>query len=99
MPRFRPADAAAGAPQARITGASAGYGFAKFSNKSSAGNALAFLHRKQLFGLEVRANWSYVQGSNKEDNGGQYSIFMGDLAQEVTDAILFSALSTVGDCT
>lgn len=48
---------------------------------------------------QVRANWSYVQGSNKDDNGGQYSIFIGDLAQEVTDAILFSALSSVGDCT
>jgi hypothetical protein len=43
----------AACPQDRITGASAGYGFAKFSTKGSAANALAFLHRKQLFGLEV----------------------------------------------
>ncbi|KAF8364890.1 hypothetical protein HHK36_032808 [Tetracentron sinense] len=53
-----------------------------------------FTHR---FGQPIKVNWAYASGE-REDTSGHYSIFVGDLSPEVTDATLFACFSVYPSC-
>ncbi|KAF6162513.1 hypothetical protein GIB67_003059, partial [Kingdonia uniflora] len=73
------------------TGQSEGYGFAEFVSHTDAENVLnnysgtAMLNTDQPFKL----NWaSFSMGDRRTDMGSDRSIFVGDLASDVTDTLL-----------
>lgn len=80
----------------KTTGASAGYGFVKYYEPSSAQIALQTLTSKVIYDREVRLNWAF-QSSQREDTSKHFHMFVGDLSQDVTDAALFAAFSIVGN--
>eukprot|EP01096_Ripella_sp_DP13-Kostka_P012466 TRINITY_DN5223_c0_g1_i2.p1 TRINITY_DN5223_c0_g1~~TRINITY_DN5223_c0_g1_i2.p1 ORF type:complete len:431 (-),score=182.45 TRINITY_DN5223_c0_g1_i2:386-1678(-) len=77
----------------RTTGLNAGYCFIEFYDSLTAKMALESLNGKPLpdrNGKVFRLNWashSTLSGSAKTD-GNEYSLFVGDLAQEVNDFML-----------
>ncbi|XP_051151099.1 polyadenylate-binding protein RBP47-like [Andrographis paniculata] len=73
------------------TGLPEGYGFVEFSTHASAENVLqTYTHlvmpnTDQLF----RLNWAaFSMGEKRSSNGSDLSIFVGDLAADVTDSLL-----------
>ncbi|KAG6398695.1 hypothetical protein SASPL_140162 [Salvia splendens] len=73
------------------TGFSEGYGFVEFFTHASAEKALqtyscvAMPNTEQLF----RLNWAaFSMGDKRSNNGSDLSIFVGDLAADVTDNLL-----------
>ncbi|KAI8463226.1 MAG: hypothetical protein J3K34DRAFT_527152, partial [Monoraphidium minutum] len=79
------------------TGMGAGYGFVKFTDRRCATAALQYLNNKVLFGQEMRANWAF-QSHQREDTSGHWHVFVGDLGQDVTDAVLFQSFSQLPGC-
>lgn len=84
-------------PTDKTTGASAGYGFVKFAERKPADAALQALNGKVYLGHELRVNWAF-QSHQKEDTSHHHHIFVGDLGQEVTDALLYNAFCQAGSC-
>ncbi|XP_010926371.2 polyadenylate-binding protein RBP47 [Elaeis guineensis] len=73
------------------TGQSEGYGFVEFFSHAAAEkvlqnfNGYAMPNTEQLF----RLNWaSFSMGDKRSDASSDHSLFVGDLASDVTDAIL-----------
>lgn len=79
------------------TGMGAGYGFVKFADRRCATVALQYLNNKVLFGQEMRVNWAF-QSHQREDTSAHWHVFVGDLGQDVTDAVLFAAFSQLPGC-
>ncbi|GBF89891.1 oligouridylate-binding protein-like [Raphidocelis subcapitata] len=79
------------------TGMGAGYGFVKFADRRCANVALQYLNNKVLFGQEMRVNWAF-QSHQREDTSTHWHLFVGDLGQDVTDAVLFAAFSYMPGC-
>ncbi len=78
----------------RNTGLPAGYGFIDFASHGGAKRVLDTYSGKPIAGLPghiYRLNWATfsVGGERKPDPVPQYSCFVGDLAPEVTDFMLF----------
>ncbi|KAL4537847.1 hypothetical protein Ndes2526B_g04291 [Nannochloris sp. 'desiccata'] len=74
----------------KATGVSAGYGFAKFTEQPFAQIALDRVNKAMLFGQEVRVNWAFLK-EQPEEVATLIHIFVGDLAPDVTDAVLMAA--------
>lgn len=74
----------------KATGVSAGYGFAKFADTTSATLALEKVNKATVFGQEVRVNWAF-QKEQKEDSSQAVHVFVGDLSSDVSDAMLHAA--------
>ena len=85
------------ASQDKATGASAGYGFVKFTDKKKAEAALQALNGQVYLGEELRVNWA-LPNNHKEDTSYHYHIFVGDLGSDVTDAVLYNTFCTIGQC-
>lgn len=73
------------------TGLSEGYGFVEFYSHAAAENVLqsyngtVMPNTDQLF----RLNWAaFSSGNRQSENGSDLSIFVGDLAADVTDTLL-----------
>lgn len=81
----------------KATGASAGYGFVRFMDRRQADQALQALNGKLYLGQELRCNWA-LQSHQKEDTSHHFHIFVGDLGQEVTDAVLYAAFNSLPGC-
>mmetsp|Transcript_24153 Transcript_24153/g.75801 ORF Transcript_24153/g.75801 Transcript_24153/m.75801 type:complete len:272 (+) Transcript_24153:962-1777(+) len=52
---------------------------------------------RMLYGQDVKVNWAF-HGNKMEDTSTHYHIFVGDLASEVDDDILFDVFSRFGTC-
>jgi nucleolysin TIA-1/TIAR len=74
----------------KATGVSAGYGFAKFTEQAFAQIALDRVNKAMLFGQEIRVNWAFLK-EQPEEVANLVHIFVGDLAPDVTDAVLMGA--------
>ena len=83
--------------QDKGSGSNAGYGFVKFSDRCIAEAALQALNGKNYLGQELRVNWA-LPNNHKEDTSHHFHIFVGDLGSEVTDAMLYNAFCSVGQC-
>eukprot|EP00245_Coleochaete_scutata_P018132 TRINITY_DN9266_c0_g1_i1.p1 TRINITY_DN9266_c0_g1~~TRINITY_DN9266_c0_g1_i1.p1 ORF type:complete len:147 (-),score=13.12 TRINITY_DN9266_c0_g1_i1:107-547(-) len=75
----------------KVTGYSEGYGFVEFTSHGAAEQVLQAYngspmpHADQMF----RLNWaSFGIGERRPETGPEHSIFVGDLANDVTDYIL-----------
>ncbi|XP_073317207.1 polyadenylate-binding protein RBP47B' [Primulina huaijiensis] len=75
----------------KITGQPEGYGFVEFTSHQVAERVLQSYHGTQIPGTELtfRLNWaSFGVGEKRIDGGPEHSIFVGDLAPDVTDYLL-----------
>ncbi|KAK6646105.1 hypothetical protein PHAVU_L009343 [Phaseolus vulgaris] len=75
----------------KMTGQPEGYGFVEFVSHASAERVLQTYNGMQMPGTEqtFRLNWaSFGIGERRPDAGPEHSIFVGDLAPEVTDYLL-----------
>lgn len=75
----------------KITGYPEGYGFVEFSSHSTAEKILQTYNGTQMPQTEqpFRLNWAFFGiGERRPDAGPEHSIFVGDLAPDVTDYIL-----------
>lgn len=79
------------------TGLSEGYGFVEFFSHSAADKVLQNYTGKQMPNTEqpFRLNWaSFSMGDKRANNGSDLSIFVGDLASDVTDSLLHETFSS-----
>lgn len=81
----------------RATGMSAGYGFARFFDKESAGIALESIKNQMLFGQPMKVNWA-LQKEKEDELGSHHHVFVGDLSSDVTDQALMEAFSHCQGC-
>ncbi|KAM5558227.1 polyadenylate-binding protein RBP47B'-like [Rosa sericea] len=75
----------------KITGQPEGYGFVEFVSHAAAERILHAYNGTQMPGTEqtFRLNWaSFGIGERRPDAGPEHSIFVGDLAPDVTDYVL-----------
>ncbi|XP_042513174.1 polyadenylate-binding protein RBP47B'-like isoform X2 [Macadamia integrifolia] len=75
----------------KITGQPEGYGFIEFVTHAAAERVLQTFNGTQMPGTEqtFRLNWaSFGIGERRTDAGPEHSIFVGDLAPDVTDYLL-----------
>ncbi|XP_057777525.1 polyadenylate-binding protein RBP47B'-like isoform X1 [Salvia miltiorrhiza] len=75
----------------KITGQPEGYGFVEFTSHQVAESILQSYNGTQIPGTELtfRLNWaSSGIGERRTDGGPEHSIFVGDLAPDVTDYLL-----------
>ncbi|KAK9740606.1 hypothetical protein RND81_03G047300 [Saponaria officinalis] len=79
------------------TGASEGYGFVEFLTHATAEKVLQTYGGVMMPNAEqpFRLNWAtFSMGDKRADNGSDLSIFVGDLAADVTDIMLHELFST-----
>ncbi|CAA7044780.1 unnamed protein product [Microthlaspi erraticum] len=74
----------------KITGVPEGYGFIEFISHAAAERTLQTYNGTQMPGTELtfRLNWASFGSGQKVDAGPDHSIFVGDLAPDVTDYLL-----------
>ncbi|CAK7324711.1 unnamed protein product [Dovyalis caffra] len=75
----------------KLTGQPEGYGFVEFVSHAAAERILQTYNGAQMPGTEqtFRLNWaSFGIGERRPDAGPEHSIFVGDLAPDVTDYLL-----------
>ncbi|KAM7497186.1 hypothetical protein LguiA_021600 [Lonicera macranthoides] len=75
----------------KITGQPEGYGFVELGSHATAERVLQSYNGTQIPGTELtfRLNWaSFGIGERRPDAGPEHSIFVGDLAPDVTDYLL-----------
>ncbi|XP_059665255.1 polyadenylate-binding protein RBP47B' [Cornus florida] len=81
----------------KITGQPEGYGFVEFNSHAAAERILLTYNGTQMPGTEhtFRLNWaSFGIGERRPDAGPEHSIFVGDLAPDVTDYLLQETFRT-----
>ncbi|KNA23793.1 hypothetical protein SOVF_021800 [Spinacia oleracea] len=79
------------------TGASEGYGFVEFFTHGVADKVLQSYSGLMMPNAEqpFRLNWAtFSMGDKRTDNGSDLSIFVGDLAADVTDTMLHELFAT-----
>eukprot|EP00262_Sarcandra_glabra_P005872 TRINITY_DN17796_c0_g1_i1.p1 TRINITY_DN17796_c0_g1~~TRINITY_DN17796_c0_g1_i1.p1 ORF type:complete len:444 (+),score=86.74 TRINITY_DN17796_c0_g1_i1:97-1428(+) len=77
--------------RSKVTGQPEGYGFVEFVSHAAAERILQTYNGTQMPGTEqtFRLNWaSFGIGERRPDAGPEHSIFVGDLAPDVTDYLL-----------
>ncbi|CAN1750744.1 Polyadenylate-binding protein RBP47B' [Linum perenne] len=81
----------------KLTGQPEGYGFVEFVSHQAAERILQTYNGTQMPGTELtfRLNWaSFGTGERRPDAGPEHSIFVGDLAPDVTDLLLQETFRT-----
>ncbi|KAK6946141.1 RNA recognition motif domain [Dillenia turbinata] len=79
------------------TGQSEGYGFVEFLSHTAAENVLQSYNGTLMPNTDMpfRLNWATFSGNEKRtETGSDSSIFVGDLASDVTDTILMETFSS-----
>ncbi|XP_062091901.1 polyadenylate-binding protein RBP47-like [Humulus lupulus] len=79
------------------TGQSEGYGFVEFYSREAAEKVLQSFNGTVMPNTEqpFRLNWAtFSAGEKRSDSGSDLSIFVGDLAADVTDAVLQETFSS-----
>ncbi|GAA0149528.1 hypothetical protein LIER_08679 [Lithospermum erythrorhizon] len=74
----------------KLTGQPEGYGFVEFNSHATAERILQSYNGTQIPGTELtfRLNWASFGTGERRDAGPEHSIFVGDLAPDVTDYML-----------
>ncbi|KAL8154006.1 hypothetical protein V2J09_011766 [Rumex salicifolius] len=78
------------------TGFSEGYGFVEFNSHATAEKALQSYGSSMMPNTDqsFRLNWaSFSTGDKRSENGSDHSIFVGDLAADVTDSLLLETFA------
>ncbi|XP_008646958.1 polyadenylate-binding protein RBP47A [Zea mays] len=73
------------------TGHSEGYGFIEFSSRATAEHTLMNFNGQMMPNVEMtfKLNWASAStGDKRGDSGSDHTIFVGDLAHDVTDSML-----------
>ncbi|KAG1347346.1 Polyadenylate-binding protein RBP45B [Cocos nucifera] len=72
------------------TGQSEGYGFIDFATRATAERVLQTYNGQMMPNIEqtFRLNWATCGSGERRDDGPDYTIFVGDLASDVTDYLL-----------
>ncbi|CAN4121006.1 unnamed protein product [Withania somnifera] len=80
----------------KITGQPEGYGFVEFSSHAVSERILQSYNGTQIPGTELtfRLNWASFGIGERRDAGPEHSIFVGDLAPDVTDYLLQETFRT-----
>ncbi|XP_078442470.1 RNA-binding (RRM/RBD/RNP motifs) family protein [Wolffia australiana] len=80
----------------KLTGQPEGYGFVEFVSHSAAERILQTYNGTQMPGTEqmFRLNWASFGMEKRPDAGPDHSIFVGDLAPDVTDYLLQETFRT-----
>ncbi|CAL5332360.1 hypothetical protein CsSME_00013807 [Camellia sinensis var. sinensis] len=79
------------------TGLSEGYGFVEFFSHAAADKVLQNYTGKAMPNTEqpFRLNWAtFSMGDKRSNNGSDLSIFVGDLASDVTDSLLHETFAS-----
>ncbi|GAB2267369.1 Polyadenylate-binding protein rbp47c' [Dionaea muscipula] len=80
------------------TGAPEGYGFVEFNSQAMAEKVLqsyAAAAMPHTANQPFRLNWAtFSTGDKRNDNGSELSIFVGDLAPDVTDSLLYDTFAS-----
>ncbi|XP_044508592.1 polyadenylate-binding protein RBP47-like [Mangifera indica] len=78
------------------TGLSEGYGFVEFFTRAAAEKVVQSYNGSVMPNTEqpFRLNWATFAGERRIDSGSDVSIFVGDLASDVTDGILLETFSS-----
>ncbi|EOA13505.1 hypothetical protein CARUB_v10026566mg [Capsella rubella] len=82
----------------KLTGQSEGYGFIEFISQSVAERVLQTYNGAKMPSCEqtFRLNWAQAgAGERRQTEGADYTIFVGDLAPEVTDQMLTDTFKSV----
>eukprot|EP00210_Caulerpa_lentillifera_P009165 g8737.t2 len=79
----------------KLTGVSDGYGFIECNSHDAANRVLELYNGKPIHdtGVVFRMNWA-VHGQGKRTSSEDHSLFVGDLAGEVTEGILLEHFKT-----
>ncbi|WOL04923.1 polyadenylate-binding protein RBP45 [Canna indica] len=74
----------------KITGQSEGYGFIEFVSRAAADRVLQTFNGQMMPNAEqaFRLNWATCGAGERRGDGADYTIFVGDLAADVTDYML-----------
>ena len=75
----------------KLTGQPEGYGFIEFISRDAADKALQTYNGSQMPNAEqnFRLNWATLgAGERRADDGADFTVFVGDLAADVTDYML-----------
>ncbi|OQS07904.1 hypothetical protein THRCLA_00104 [Thraustotheca clavata] len=75
------------------TGCPVGYGFIEFETVEAAQTALETLNGQLIPNTPIRFRLNWGAGGKRLESAEDYSIFVGDLAPEVTDDALFAVFS------
>ncbi|KAM3239699.1 hypothetical protein ACQJBY_053411 [Aegilops geniculata] len=70
------------------TGQLQGYGFIEFTSRAGAERALQAFNGAMMPNVEMAYRLNWATAGEKHDDGADYTIFVGDLAADVTDYVL-----------
>ncbi|KAH7662103.1 Apoptosis-promoting RNA-binding protein TIA-1/TIAR (RRM superfamily) protein [Dioscorea alata] len=81
----------------RQTGHSEGYGFLEFATHATAERILQTYNGQMMPNIDqaYKMNWASPGAGERRDNGADHTIFVGDLASDVTDYILEETFKAV----
>ncbi|EPQ28277.1 uncharacterized protein PFL1_04104 [Pseudozyma flocculosa PF-1] len=89
-------------PDRSFTQGGLSYGFVEYVDMRSAEAAVQTLDGRNIFDSEITVKWAKqshhpslqsAEHSEREEGTGNYHVFVGDLSQDVTDAVLRQAFS------
>ncbi|KDO17960.1 hypothetical protein SPRG_16633 [Saprolegnia parasitica CBS 223.65] len=77
----------------KVTGYPAGYGFLEFDSPEAASEVLSTLNGQPIPNTPHRFRLNWGAGGKRLESMEDHSVFVGDLAGDVTDDVLFSTFS------
>uniref|UniRef100_A0A5K3FIF9 tRNA selenocysteine-associated protein 1 n=1 Tax=Mesocestoides corti TaxID=53468 RepID=A0A5K3FIF9_MESCO len=82
----------------KATGQTLGYGFVEFQDGVAARDAMLKLNGKPIPGIPTRRFKLNHASYGKDSTAGEYSLFVGELTEDVDDLILFNAFKKYPSC-
>ncbi|VDO06928.1 unnamed protein product [Rodentolepis nana] len=82
----------------KATGQTLGYGFVEFLDSTAARDAMLKLNGKPIPGIPTRRFKLNHASYGKENTAGEFSLFVGELTEDVDDLILFNAFKKYPSC-
>ncbi|BHF76751.1 tRNA selenocysteine 1-associated protein 1 [Sparganum proliferum] len=82
----------------KVTGQTLGYGFVEFRDGIAARDAMLRLNGKPIPGVPTRRFKLNHASYGKDSSAGEYSLFVGELTEDVDDLALFNAFKKYTSC-